>query len=77
MLTPPPPKIYILQTDKSDSVRAFGSERMAIAALHEHLWDRGVDFCGDDEVEVQDDQDFYAVYAYGERIASMQRVNLE
>lgn len=74
MLTPP--RIYILQIDKSDALRAFGSERMAIAALHEHLWDRCVDIC-DDEVEEQQSPDYYAVYAYGECVASMQRVNLE
>lgn len=70
------PKIYILQIDKSDALRAFGSERMAIAALHEHLWDRGVDIC-DDEVEEHQNPDSYAVYAYGEFVASLQKVELE
>lgn len=69
--------IYILQIDKSDSLRAFENENVAMHALHEHLWDRGVDFCGDDEVEIQDDPDSYAIYAFGEYIASLQRVNLE
>lgn len=68
--------IYILQVDKTNRLRAFRDYNIAISELHEYLWDRGVDVC-DEETEEHDNGNAYSVYAYGELIACLWKVELE